>query len=81
LVQLLIRAYDPDKGKILIDGHDLKQLSLENYLSQLGVVPQDVVLFDNTLRYNILFGTKEKVSEENLIKAIKLARVDDFLKT
>jgi len=60
LVQLLIRAYDPDKGKILIDGHDLKQLSLENYLSQLGVVPQDVVLFDNTLRYNILLEQKKR---------------------
>ncbi|HPD19792.1 MAG TPA: ABC transporter ATP-binding protein [Candidatus Pacearchaeota archaeon] len=80
LIQLLIRAYDPDKGKILIDGYDLKQLSLENYLSQLGVVPQDVVLFDNTLRYNILFGAKKEVSEEKLMKAVKLARVDAFLK-
>ncbi|HQH20428.1 MAG TPA: ABC transporter ATP-binding protein [Candidatus Pacearchaeota archaeon] len=80
LVQLLIRAYDPDKGRILIDGYDLKQLSLENYLSQLGIVPQDVVLFDNTLRYNILFGAKGEVSEEKLMKAIKMARVDTFLK-
>jgi len=41
-------------------------------------VPQDVVLFDNTLRYNILFGAKGEVSEEKLMKAIKMARVDTF---
>lgn len=80
LVQLLIRAYDPDKGKILIDGNDLKDLSLENYRSQLGVVPQDVSLFDESLRYNILFGAKENVSDKRLNQAIKMARVEGFLK-
>jgi ABC-type multidrug transport system fused ATPase/permease subunit len=80
LVQLLIRAYDPVKGKILIDGCDLKDLSLENYRSRLGVVPQDVSLFDESLRYNILFGAKEKVSDRQLNQAIKMARVESFLK-
>lgn len=80
LVQLLVRAYDPDKGKILIDDYDLTQLSLESYRTRLGVVPQDVSLFDNTLRYNILFGAKEKVSDEKLEQAIRMSRVDAFLK-
>jgi ATP-binding cassette subfamily B protein len=80
LVQLLIRAYDPIKGKILIDGNDLKNLSLDNYRKSLGVVPQDVSLFDNTLRYNILFGTNEDVSDENLNMVLKMARMDGFLR-
>jgi ABC-type multidrug transport system fused ATPase/permease subunit len=80
LVQLLVRAYDPDRGKILIDGYDLKDLSLENYRQHLGVVPQDVSLFDNTLKYNILFGAKNEVSDKQLNEAIKMSRVDNFLK-
>jgi len=80
LVQLLVRAYDPSKGKILIDGHDLKDLSLESYRSSLGVVPQDVSLFDNTLRYNILFGAKGEITDKQLNEAVKMARVDNFLK-
>jgi ATP-binding cassette subfamily B protein len=80
LVQLLVRAYDPDKGKILIDGHDLKELSLKSYRGSLGIVPQDVSLFDNTLRYNILFGADKNVAEKDLVAAVKMARVDGFLK-
>ncbi|MFA5009426.1 MAG: ABC transporter ATP-binding protein [Candidatus Paceibacterota bacterium] len=80
LVQLLLRAYDPLKGKILIDGYDLKDLSLKKYRNFLGVVPQDVSLFDNTLRYNILFGSKKEISEKQLNQAIKMAGIDSFLK-
>jgi ABC-type multidrug transport system fused ATPase/permease subunit len=79
LVQLLLRAYDPFKGKITIDGYDLKDLSLKKYRDFLGVVPQDVSLFDNTLRYNIIFGSKKEVSIEQLNKAIKMAGIDLFL--
>jgi ATP-binding cassette, subfamily B, heavy metal transporter len=80
IVQLLIRAYDPQKGKILIDGNSLKDLSLSDYRKAIGVVPQDIVLFDDTLRYNILFGTNEKVSDKQINEAVKIARVDEFLK-
>ncbi|MFA5086198.1 MAG: ABC transporter ATP-binding protein, partial [Candidatus Paceibacterota bacterium] len=79
MVQLLIRAYDPEKGKILIDGYDLKNLALKEYREGLGIVPQDVALFDSTLRYNILFGTNKEVSDKELEKALKMARVDEFL--
>lgn len=79
IIQLLIRAYDPQKGKILIDGHNLKELSLSDYRKAIGIVPQDIVLFDDTLRYNILFGTNEKVEEKELKKAIETARVDCFV--
>ncbi len=80
IAQLLIRAYDPDKGKILIDDCDLKELALDNYRQRLGIVPQDVALFDNTLKYNILFGASKKVGEKQLLEAIKMAQVDKFLK-
>jgi ATP-binding cassette subfamily B protein len=81
MIQLLIRAYDPEKGSILIDGYDLRDLSLDDYRQSLGIVPQDVVLFDDTLRYNILFGVNRKVSDEELNEAVKMARVDEFLKS
>ncbi|MFA5368469.1 MAG: ABC transporter ATP-binding protein [Candidatus Paceibacterota bacterium] len=80
LVQLLTRAYDPDKGKVLIDDYDLKDLSLKGYRKSLGIVPQEVSLFDNTLRYNILFGADKSVTEKELEQAIKMSRVDGFLK-
>jgi ATP-binding cassette subfamily B protein len=80
MVQLLIRAYDPEKGKIMIDDYDLKDLSLKEYRQLLGIVPQDVALFDDTLRYNILFEANRIVSNKELKEAIKMARVDEFLK-
>ncbi|MEW6408209.1 MAG: ATP-binding cassette domain-containing protein, partial [Patescibacteria group bacterium] len=80
LAHLLIRAYDPEKGEILIDGNDLKNLDLESFRSAIGIVPQDVSLFDNTLRYNIAFGIREqRVSEERLWRAAKMACVDKFI--
>ncbi len=80
IAQLLIRAYDPDKGKILIDGYNLKELALDSYRQRLGIVPQDVALFDNTLRYNILFGASKKVKKKQLQEAVKMAQVDKFLR-
>jgi ABC-type multidrug transport system fused ATPase/permease subunit len=80
MVQLLIRAYDPEKGRIMIDDYDLKDLSLKEYRQLLGIVPQDVALFDDTLRYNILFGANRIVNDKELKEAIKMARVDEFLK-
>jgi len=79
LINLLVRAYDPQKGKILIDGKDLKNLSLLSYRSKIGIVPQDVSLFDNTLRYNILFGTNENIEDVQLRKSLEMARIDGFL--
>ncbi|MBI5079238.1 ABC transporter ATP-binding protein [Candidatus Wolfebacteria bacterium] len=80
LAHLLIRAYDPEKGKILIDANDLKNLNLESFRSAVGIVPQDVSLFDNTLRYNIAFGLHDKeISEERLWQAAKMACVDKFI--
>ena len=80
LVHLLIRAYDPDQGNIFIDGFELKNLALENFRSVIGMVSQDISLFDNTLRYNILFGVcGREISEEQLWQGAKMACIDKFI--
>ncbi|MGD0977246.1 MAG: ABC transporter ATP-binding protein [Minisyncoccia bacterium] len=81
IVNLLIRAYDPQKGRILIDGIDLKELDLKKYRENLGLVEQHVTLFDNTLGYNITFGLdgkKELVSEERMHEVARMACIDKF---
>ena len=79
LVQLILRAYDPDKGQILVDGEELKNLSLNKFRSSLGIVPQDISLFDNTLKYNIMFGTSDKIGDSHLAEAVKMASLDKFV--
>jgi ATP-binding cassette subfamily B protein len=80
LVALLLRAYDPDSGRISIDGHDLRDLDLDHYRRNVGVVEQSVLLFDKSIRYNVLFGVRNElpVSEEELHRALSAARVSDF---
>jgi ATP-binding cassette subfamily B protein len=67
-VDLIVRAYDPDRGAILIDGVDIRQLSLDQLRRAVGFVPQETFLFSETLRRNILLGAPddgrlERVSE------------------
>lgn len=81
ITHLLLRAYDPDKGQVLIDGLDLKNLDIKNYRQNLGVVEQSVSLFDNTLRYNILLGVsgdRGDVKDEDLDNIAKLTCIDKF---
>jgi ATP-binding cassette, subfamily B, multidrug efflux pump len=59
LVDLLVRAYDPDRGSILIDGVDIRRLSLEELRRAVGFVPQETFLFGETLRRNILLGAPD----------------------
>jgi len=59
LVDLLVRAYDPDRGSILIDGVDIRQLSLDELHRAVGFVPQETFLFGETLRRNILLGAPD----------------------
>jgi ATP-binding cassette subfamily B protein len=59
LVDLIVRAYDPDRGAVLIDGVDLRQLSLEDLRRAVGFVPQETFLFGETLRRNILLGAPD----------------------
>jgi ABC-type multidrug transport system fused ATPase/permease subunit len=81
LIKLLVRAYDPDRGQILVDGHDLRELDLKKFREAVGMVPQDIMLFDQSLRYNILLGMNgqaDRVSEAELDEAVRLSCVDRF---
>lgn len=74
---LVASFLNPDAGIITIDGHDLQQVSLDSYRSQLGVVLQDDFLFEGTIRQNILFP-RPNASEDKLQEAVKAAYVDEF---
>ena len=80
LLSLLVRRYDPQKGRILLDGQDIRRLRLSNLRAQIAVVPQEPFLFTGTLRENILAG--REVSETELRRAAReaalLDTVEDF---
>ena len=78
LANLLMRFYDPQEGRILLDGHDLKNLTLHSLRSQIGVVSQEVVLFNDTIRYNISYGSKD-APESELVAAAKAANAHQFI--
>lgn len=78
IVSLLLRLYDPTSGRILIDGHDLREYKVDSLRSQLGVVMQESLLFASTLRENIANGAR-KASEEEIVASAKLANAHDFI--
>jgi len=77
-VQLLLRFFDPQSGKIEIDGHDLKTIDLESYLNQIALVPQETLLFGGTIRENILYG-KLDATEDKMIEAAKSSHAHNFI--
>ena len=78
LSRLLLRFYDPDAGRICIDGQDLTTLTLPSVRAAMGVVPQDTVLFNETIGYNIAYG-RPGASREEIVAAAKIARLDEFI--
>lgn len=78
LGNLLRRAFDPQSGQILIDGHDLRLLDLKWFLQNLGSVEQEVVVFDRSIKDNILFGYGNDITKERLDELAKIARIDAF---
>ena len=78
LFSLLLRFYDTDEGRILIDGKDIREITQQSLRESIGVVTQDTFLFHDTIRANILYG-KLKASEEEMIHAAKLASAHDFI--
>lgn len=77
-VDLLPRFFDPLKGQILIDGVDIRDMSLNNLRSHLGIVTQEPILFNDTVFNNIAFGLMD-VKNEDVIKAAKIANAHDFI--
>ena len=78
IMSMILRFYDPKSGKITIDGHNLKDLTLDSLRSSMSVVNQEVMLFDDTILENIRYG-KENASEEEIIRAAKMAEADEFI--
>ncbi|MEY9091565.1 ABC transporter ATP-binding protein [Paenibacillus sp. RC84] len=78
LIHLICRFYDPDRGRILIDGIPLKKLSQESLRAQIGVVLQETFLFDGTIAENIAYA-KPEASPLEIMRAAKIANAHDFI--
>ena len=78
LADLVMRFYYAEKGMILIDGIDIKELDLKTYRRQIGVVPQDPVLMKGSLAYNIGYGYPD-VTQDDLVRAAKIAGIYEFI--
>jgi len=78
MVNLALRFFDPERGKVMIDGQDIKHTTIESLRDSIALVTQDPVLFDDTIRANIAYGTKPMVEEE-VIAAAKAAAAHDFI--
>jgi subfamily B ATP-binding cassette protein MsbA len=78
LVNLLPRFYDPTAGQVLIDGHDLKDVTLESLRRQIAIVPQEIALFQGTIKENIGYG-KPEATDEEIFEAAKKANAHSFI--
>jgi ATP-binding cassette, subfamily B, bacterial MsbA len=79
LVNLLLRLYDSPPGSILIDGDDIRNFDLTSLLAHFAYVSQDIALFNDTIKNNIIYGLEDRFTEEKLIAAVKLSRLDNFI--
>ncbi len=78
LSRLLFRFYDVTSGRIMIDGQNIQDVSLESLRALIGIVPQDTVLFNDTIYYNIAYG-RPGATEQEVIEAAKMAKIYDFI--
>ena len=78
LAKLVARFYDPDHGRVLVDGHDLRDVTERSLRSQLGIVPQEGFLFSGTIRDNIAFGRPD-ASDEEVLAAANAVGAHEFI--
>jgi ATP-binding cassette subfamily B protein len=78
IINLIPRFYDPTEGRILIDGYDIRDVTLQSLRSQIGIVLQETTLFSGTIRENIAFGKPDATMDE-IIAAAKAAAAHDFI--
>ncbi|MBT5659922.1 MAG: ATP-binding cassette domain-containing protein, partial [Rhodospirillaceae bacterium] len=78
--RLLLRFYDVDGGKVTIDGQDVRQVTQDSLRAAMGIVPQDTVLFNDTIYYNIAYG-RPVASPSEIEGAARLASVHDFVQS
>ncbi len=77
--RILFRFYDVTEGRVLIDGQDIRDVTQESLRAAIGIVPQDTVLFNDTLYYNIAYGRPDATREE-VTRAARLAQLDSFVR-
>ena len=75
---LIPRLYDPTKGRILIDGHDIREVSLNSLAANIGMVTQETYLFYDTIRANLLYA-RPNASDAELVAATRAANIHDFV--
>lgn len=80
LVNLLPRFHDPVSGRVLVDGHDVRDVTLQSLRAQIGIVAQDTVLFDDTVRNNIRYG-RRSADDAQVEEAARNAYADEFIRT
>ena len=80
LARLLFRFYDASGGKILVNGTDIRELRQASLRGAIGIVPQDTVLFNDSIRYNIHYGRTE-ATEADVVEAARAAHIHDFIET
>jgi len=78
LARLLYRFYDVQQGRVLIDGQDIRETTQKSVRAAIGIVPQDTVLFNDTIFYNIAYG-QPLASREEVIEAARAAHIHDFI--
>lgn len=78
VVKLLLRFYDPQKGQILIDGYDIKNVTQDSLRQNISIVLQETILFNDTVKANIIYG-KPNASEKEIIAAAKMAYAHNFI--
>jgi len=78
-VDLLLRFYDVDSGRITIDGIDIREYDFKQLRRMIGVVSQEVILFNDTIRENIAYGIHGEISQEKVIMAAKMANAHQFI--
>lgn len=78
LIRLLYRFYEPTNGRILIGDQDIRKVDVESLRRAISIVPQDSVLFHDTIKYNLHYGNLF-ASEEDVIRAAKMAEIHDSI--
>ena len=78
MVHLIPRFYEPTSGHISIDGVDIQNVSLASLRAQIGIVSQDIVLFDDTIRQNIRYGNLD-ATDAQIVEAARAAYAHDFV--
>ena len=80
IVRLLLRFYDVAQGKIALDGVDIRRLAKRQLRSLIGIVPQEPILFNNTVEFNIGYG-HQRATHHQIIKVAKMANLDNFIQS